>query len=58
MFLSCMPIQSDRKLYIKQTREGDNPGSCMMVPTHMDGEHLVGVGHFGYQFNHCNMHLD
>ena len=47
----------DRQTYIRETKEGLNPGSCMMVPTGAYGKTNVGIGHFGYDFNPCNAHL-
>lgn len=50
-------MSGDRATYIAETKEGVNPGSCMMVPTGSYGRSNIGVGHFGYDFNHCNAHL-
>jgi dihydroxy-acid dehydratase len=51
-------IKTDREKYLAETQAGINPGSCMMVPTGADGMDNIGIGHFGYDFNHCNMHLE
>lgn len=48
----------DRDRYITETRSGENPGSCMMVPTGAFGRNNIGVGHFGWDLNHCNSHLE
>jgi len=48
---------SDRQQYIDDTKSGKNPGACMMVPTLAFGRNNIGIGHFGFDFNHCNMHL-
>ena len=48
----------DREQYLAETESGVNPGSCMMVPTGAFGKKNIGVGHFGFDFNHCNMHLE
>ena len=48
----------DRDRYISETRSGDNPGSCMMVPTGAFGRKNIGIGHFGWDLNPCNSHLE
>lgn len=48
----------DRKHYLADTEAGINPGACMMVPTGAFGRKNIGIGHFGFDFNHCNMHLE
>lgn len=51
-------IKTDREQYLAETKSGENPGSCMMVPTGADGKDNIGVGHFKFRINHCNMDLD
>lgn len=48
----------DRDRYIAETRSGANPGSCMMVPTGAFGRINIGIGHFGWDLNPCNSHLE
>jgi len=48
----------DRAHYLEDTEAGINPGACMMVPTGAFGKKNIGIGHFGFDFNHCNMHLE
>jgi dihydroxy-acid dehydratase len=51
-------MSGDRNTYLRETQAGENPGSCMMVPTGAYGKNNIGIGHFGYDFNPCNGHLE
>lgn len=51
-------MSKERDKYIKETKDGTSPGSCMMVPTGAYGKDNIGIGHFGYDFNPCNAHLE
>lgn len=51
-------MSKERDKYIKETKSGESPGSCMMVPTGAYGQDNIGICHFGYDFNPCNAHLE
>lgn len=50
-------MSGDRTSYIRETKLGINPGSCMMVPTRAYGKSNIAIGHFGFDINPCNAHL-
>lgn len=56
-FPRSQTLGSGREKYLRDIHSWVMPGSCQMVPTWAYRKVNVCIMHFGWDLNHCNMHL-